>query len=80
MRPFNAKFELFCAVRGPAEIWNTENAAECEIARMGEAPKVARKYKSSGNEAKESLKTKDITFLNAANHACFERKLAPFNA
>ncbi len=29
------------------------------------------KYKKSGNEAKEYLKTKDIAFLNAANYARF---------
>jgi hypothetical protein len=29
------------------------------------------KYKKSGNEAKKYLKTKDITFLNAANSAHF---------
>ena len=32
--------------------------------------------KNSGNEAKEYLKTKDITFSNAANYARFARKLA----
>jgi len=30
--------------------------------------------KNSGNEAKESLKTKDITFLNGAHFARFARK------
>jgi hypothetical protein len=34
------------------------------------------KYKKSGNEAKEYLKTKDIAFLNAANYARVARKLA----
>jgi hypothetical protein len=33
--------------------------------------------KNSGNEAKKWLKTKDITFLNAANYARFARKLTP---
>ena len=35
-----------------------------------------RKMKNSGNEAKEYLKTKDITFLNDANYACLARKSA----
>jgi len=35
------------------------------------------KHKNSGNEAKESLKTKDIAFLNAANHGRLACKLAP---
>jgi hypothetical protein len=35
------------------------------------------KIKNRGNEAKKWLKTKDITFLNAANYARFARKLTP---
>ena len=37
-------------------------------------PRNAEKYKNSGNEAKEYLKTKDLTFLNAAKDAHFARK------
>jgi hypothetical protein len=33
--------------------------------------------KNSGNEAKEWLKTKDFTFFDAANYACFACKLKP---
>jgi len=40
--------------------------------------RMLRKMKNRGNEAKGYLKTKDITFLNAANWARFARKLAPF--
>ena len=36
----------------------------------------ARKYENRGNEAKEYLKTKDITFSNAANYARFMREFA----
>jgi hypothetical protein len=39
-------------------------------------PEAREKIKNSGNEAKEYLKTKDITFLNAANYAHFVRKFA----
>jgi hypothetical protein len=35
----------------------------------------AREYENRGNEAKKSLKTKDITFLKVANFASFVRKL-----
>jgi hypothetical protein len=35
-----------------------------------------QKMKNSGNEAKKYLKTKHITFLNAANYARFACKLA----
>ncbi len=43
---------------------------------MAECRKL-QKMKNSGNEAKEYLKTKDITFLNDANYVRFARKLAP---
>ena len=43
---------------------------------MGECRNL-QKMKNSGNEAKEYLKTKDITFLNAANYARFVCKLRP---
>jgi hypothetical protein len=46
---------------------------------MGECRKL-QKMKNSGNEAKKYLKTKEVTVLNAANLACFARKLAPFRA
>jgi len=36
-----------------------------------------QKMKNSGNEAKEYLKTKDITFLKGANFARFACKLRP---
>jgi hypothetical protein len=35
-----------------------------------------QKMKNSGNEAKKYLKTKHITFLNAANYARFARQSA----
>jgi hypothetical protein len=38
------------------------------------------KYKNSGNEDKNWLKTKDITFLNAANYARFARESAQIGA
>jgi len=46
---------------------------EDESAR--DTPGNAEKYKNSGNEAKEYLKTKDLTSLNAAKGAHFARKL-----
>jgi hypothetical protein len=39
-----------------------------------------RKMQNSGNEAKKYLKTKHITFLNAANYARFARNLAQTRA
>jgi hypothetical protein len=39
-----------------------------------------RKMKNSGNEAKKYLKTKAVTFLNAANYARFARNSAQIGA
>ncbi len=41
---------------------------------VGGTRKIVREYENRGNEAKKYLKTKDITFLSAANSACFVRK------
>jgi hypothetical protein len=46
------------------------------VIRLAEIRRRARKYKNSGNEAKKSLKTKDITILSGADYAHFRRKLA----
>jgi hypothetical protein len=43
---------------------------------MGECREI-QKMKNSGNEAKKYLKTKHITFLNAANYARFACKITP---
>jgi hypothetical protein len=37
--------------------------------------RTVQEMQNSGNEAKKYLKTKDITFLIAANYARFEHKL-----
>ena len=42
----------------------------------GGIQRAARKYENRGNEAEEYLKTKHITFLNAANYARFVREFA----
>jgi hypothetical protein len=76
MREIDPKFELFeiADVRAGDQI--VGDVAGTEIARLGEIRRIARKYKNSGNEAKEYLKTKDITFLNAANFVRFVCRLA----
>jgi len=48
------------------------------MARATEKRRTLPKMQNSGNEAKECLKTKDITFLNAANPARFAREFAQF--
>jgi hypothetical protein len=75
MRALNAEFELFGTAHVPAGEWVAGDVAETEIARLGETRRTAREYKNSGNEAKEYLKTKDITFLKAVNDARFAHKL-----
>ena len=42
--------------------------------------RIAWKYKNRGNEAKKYLKTREVTFLNAADYACFERIFAQIGA
>ncbi len=54
------------------------SVGECgrfDIAREREIQRIGRNYENRGNEAKECLKTKDITFFNAANFAPFARNL-----
>jgi hypothetical protein len=72
MRALNAQFELFHTAHVPAGDWNGRIQQGSKLPGRGSA----RKYKNSGNEAKKSLKTKDITFFDAANCAHFTRKFA----
>jgi hypothetical protein len=76
MRALNTVFELS---------WNrtrSEGASDPEVrqssklSESGEMLGIARKYKNRGNEAKEYLKTKDITFLNGANLEHIARNLS----
>jgi hypothetical protein len=46
----------------------------------GGDPEAREKIQNSWNEAKESLKTKDITFFSGADYARFARKLARIRA
>ena len=78
MHALNAEFELFDAQHVLAEVWSKGSVAWFGIVRLWEVWRSGTKYKNSGNEAKEYLKTKDITFLNAANCAPFTRKSAQF--
>jgi hypothetical protein len=52
------------------------NAPGFENVRLWEVWRSGTKCKNSGNELKEYLKTKDITFLSDANDARFARKSA----
>ena len=59
------KFELSDIAHGGAG-----NSIVGDVAGIGIARCVStQKYKNSGNEAKNYLKTKDITFYDAANYA-----------
>ncbi len=73
MRAINAQFEIFYMGRVPAGYSSGGTRLGSETDGSGSALGSARKYKKSGNEAKKYLKTKDITFLNAANSAHFAR-------
>ena len=76
MREMDPKFELFDIAHVRAGDWIVGDATGTEIARLVEALGTVREFKNTGNKAKKWLKTKDITFFNAANCAYFARKLA----
>ena len=76
MRALNAKIELSNAVRVFAHERNRGNAAGFEVDRLRETGRSARRYENRGNEAKEYLKTKDITFSDDAKYARFVPEFA----
>jgi hypothetical protein len=80
MREINPKFELFDTAHVPAGDWIVGDAAGTEIARLVETRGTAREFKNTGNKARMLLKTKHITFLNAANDVRFAIKLPQIGA
>ena len=80
MREINPKFELFDIAHVGARNRIVRGAAGTEIAGLGEARGTAREFKNTGNKARMLMKTKHITFLNAANYARFTRNLVPNRA
>ena len=63
---------------GKSQVSAQTPIGECprfEIAQQREILRTARKYENRGNEAKKSLKTKDLTIFDAANSAHFTRNL-----
>ena len=76
MRTLDAQFELLNVAHVSGCGLGQGNASGSGTARLMEVPRRGRKCKNSGNEAKEYLKTKDITFLNGANRAHFACKFA----
>jgi len=74
MRALRAEFEVSNTSQVLARASNGNDG--CGRDRLvAVVQRTARKYENRGNEAKKSLKTKDITFLSIANFACFVRKL-----
>ena len=70
MRRFCTKFEIFDTSRILAKLPNQKD----EPGRNqpgGGMQRTAREYESRGNEPKKYLKTKEVTFSNAANHVHF---------
>jgi len=76
MHALNAQFAIFDTAHAPAGNWNGEEQQGSKLPGRGSA----LKYKNSGNEAKKSLKTNNITFLNAANYARFGCESAQIGA
>jgi hypothetical protein len=69
MRTSNAQFERFDTAHDLFGGWSGGIASGRGIVRPAEIRRRAGNNKNSGNEAKKSLKTNDITFLDAANYA-----------
>ncbi len=80
MREMDPEFELIDIAHVRAGDWIAGDAAGTGIAHPGETRGSAREYKNSGNKSRKLLKTKHITFLNAANDVPFARKLTQSRA
>jgi len=76
MRAWRVELEFYDTSGAWAGAWNG-GAARARYRSGGGIPRVAKNYENRGNEAKNYLKTKDITFSSAANYARLARKLAP---
>lgn len=80
MREIEPKFELFDIEHVVAGNWIVGDGAGSGIARLGEAREAAGEFKNTGNKARMLMKTKGITFLNAANQgflACQSVQITP---
>jgi hypothetical protein len=77
MREIEPKFELIDTAHVGAGDWIVGDLAGTEVARLGETWGTAREYKNSRNKARMLMKTKGITFLNAANQGPWARQSAP---
>jgi len=62
MRRLDAQFELFDVAQVSGWGLRRGNASGFGTARLVEIRRRGRKYKNSANEAKEYLKTRDMTF------------------
>jgi hypothetical protein len=75
MRTLRAKFEFSSTSQVLAEALNGKGG--CGRHRpVGDIQRTAREYENRGNEAKEYLKTKDITFSDDAKYARFVPEFA----
>ena len=75
MDALKAEFELCNSLH----VLGRASIGECgrfEIAWERGTQRTARNYENRGNKAKKYLKTKDITFFNAANSASLARNLS----
>jgi hypothetical protein len=76
MREIEPRFELIDIAHVGAGDWIVRDAAGTEIPRLRETRGTAREFKNSGNKARMLMKTKHITFLNAANQGPWARQPA----
>jgi len=74
MRALRVRFEFSSTSQVLAEALNGKGGYG-RHRPVGDIQRTAREYENRGNEAKNCLKIKDITFLKVANFACFVREL-----
>jgi hypothetical protein len=67
MRASIAEFELFGATRVPARVWDAGMRPGWRLPGWRRSGDARHNAKTSWNEAKKYLKTKDITFSSGAN-------------
>ncbi len=73
MRALRVEFEFSNTPQVLAEALNGKEVGD-RNRPVGGIPRTAREYENRGNKAKEYLKTKDITFFDAASSAPFARR------
>ncbi len=77
MRALNPTFELFDTAELQAAAWSGRVEQGSNLPEGGKPKESQENTKTVGTNSREYLKTKDITFFDAAYFACFARRTTP---